>query len=247
VTGFLNGDTSSVLSGSPVETTKAVDGSLPGTYPIAIAQGTLAATNYSFTLKNGTLTILSKGTAATPVFSPGAGTYSSVQKVTITDPTPGATIYYAINGTPTASSTKYAGAITVSASETLEAIATAPNYVQSPVAKAAYTMKIPVATLSASKVAFGNQTVNTASAIKSVTLTNTGNGTLNIANIDLTGANLTSFFMVDNCGTSVAAGANCNIWLLFYPAAKGAETAAVTITDNAAGSPQSIALSGTGQ
>jgi hypothetical protein len=44
----------------------------------------------------------------------------------------------------------------------------------------------------------------------------------------------------------VAGGANCTIHGHFTPAATGALTAAITITDNASGSPQSITLSGTG-
>ncbi|MGC2636393.1 MAG: chitobiase/beta-hexosaminidase C-terminal domain-containing protein [Acidobacteriaceae bacterium] len=79
--------------------------------------------------------------APLPVFAPPAGTYTSAQSVTITDSASGATIYYTTNGTaPTTSSTKYTGAITVSSDESVEAIATAPNYGQSPVATAAYTI-----------------------------------------------------------------------------------------------------------
>ena len=55
--GFVDGDTERVLSGKPEETTTAKQGSRPGTYPIVIKQGTLKATNYNFTLKNGRLTI----------------------------------------------------------------------------------------------------------------------------------------------------------------------------------------------
>jgi len=57
--GFVNGDSKSVLSGKPAESTTAKQGSPAGTYPIAIARGTLKATNYSFVFKNGTLTIKS--------------------------------------------------------------------------------------------------------------------------------------------------------------------------------------------
>lgn len=55
--GYVIGDTSSVLSGAPEETTTATRGSPVGTYPITITQGSLAATNYGFQFVNGTLTI----------------------------------------------------------------------------------------------------------------------------------------------------------------------------------------------
>ena len=79
--------------------------------------------------------------AATPTFSPAAGTYSGAQSVTISDATSGATIYYTTNGTtPTTSSTKYTGPITVSSTETLQAIAVATGDANSAVASAAYTI-----------------------------------------------------------------------------------------------------------
>ena len=84
--------------------------------------------------------------AATPTFTPLAGTYSSAQNVSIKDATTGATIYYTTNGNiPTTSSTKYIGAITVSATETIKAIATAPNYTTSAPASALYTISLPTA------------------------------------------------------------------------------------------------------
>ena len=82
--------------------------------------------------------------AATPAFSPAAGTYGSAQTVTIGDATPGATIYYTTNGTtPTTASTPYTAPIQVSSSETIEAVATASGYAASAVAIAAYTFVPP--------------------------------------------------------------------------------------------------------
>jgi len=104
----------------------------------------------------------------------------------------------------------------------------------------------PAVTLSATSLSFGTVEPGATSASQSVTLTNTGTGPLTITSIAVTGADASSFVFANSCGTSVAAGANCTIHGHFTPAATGALTAAVTITDNASGSPQSIALSGTG-
>ncbi len=91
--------------------------------------------------------------AATPAFSPASGTYGSGQSVTISDSTPNATIYYTTDGsTPTINSTKYAGAITVSSSETINAIATASGYSQSAAASATYT-------ISGADIYIGDQTI----------------------------------------------------------------------------------------
>jgi len=87
--------------------------------------------------------------AATPTFSVPSGTYTSVQTVTISDATPGATIYYTTNGTrPTASSTVYTGPITVSTSQTIQAIATASSYSPSTVATVQYILNLPTADFS---------------------------------------------------------------------------------------------------
>jgi hypothetical protein len=84
-------------------------------------------------------------TAATPTFSVAAGSYTSAQTVAISSTTPGATIYYTTNGTaPTTSSMLYGGAITVSGSETVEAIAVESGYTNSTVASAAYVINLRV-------------------------------------------------------------------------------------------------------
>ncbi len=79
--------------------------------------------------------------AAAPAFSPAGGTYGGSQTVTISTATAGATIYYTTDGTtPTTSSSVYSGPITVSSSETLEAIAAEAGYTQSAVVTATYTI-----------------------------------------------------------------------------------------------------------
>ena len=94
--------------------------------------------------------------AATPTFSPAAGTYSSAQTVTISTTTPSATIYYTTNGTtPTTNSTVYSGPIIVSSSERVEAIATANSLSTSAVGSAAYTIGTVIA-LSCSGMSLGN-------------------------------------------------------------------------------------------
>src|SRR5262249_23267302 len=55
--GFVNGETTAVLSGQPSLTTTASANSPAGSYPISISLGTLAAANYSFQFLDGTLTI----------------------------------------------------------------------------------------------------------------------------------------------------------------------------------------------
>ena len=101
--------------------------------------------------------------------------------------------------------------------------------------------------LSAASLSFGSVAVGTASASQSVTMTNTGNEALTISSIKVTGTGASSFDFVNSCGTSLGAGAHCTIHGHFTPTVAGALTAAITIADSADGSPQSIALSGTGQ
>ena len=85
-------------------------------------------------------------TADPPTFSPGSGTYTSMQTVTITDSTPGETIYFTTDGTtPTTNSTLYTGAVSVSSSETLQALAVASGYANSAVASATYVLTLPAA------------------------------------------------------------------------------------------------------
>jgi hypothetical protein len=119
-------------------------------------------------------------TAATPTFSPVAGTYAVAQAVTIGDATPGVTVYYTTNGTtPTTSSSVYGGAITVSASETLEAIAVESGYTTSAPAKAVYTINpvLPAPTFSPAAGTYTASQSVTISDTVGTTIYYTTNGT----------------------------------------------------------------------
>ena len=92
----------------------------------------------------GAPSVLPAQPAATPAFSLAAGTYASAQTLTISDQTPGATIYYTTNGTvPNSNSAVYQGQIMVSSSETVQAIAVANGYSISSLATAAYSITQP--------------------------------------------------------------------------------------------------------
>jgi hypothetical protein len=127
--------------------------------------------------------------AQTPTFSVPAGSYGVAQMVTISDGTPGAAIYYTTNGsTPTTSSSKYTTAITVGATETLQAIAVASNFNNSTVASAAYTIMTPAATpvfSVASGIYATSQTISIAAGTAGSSIYYTTNGTMPTASSSL--------------------------------------------------------------
>jgi hypothetical protein len=147
----------------------------------------------------------------------------------------GATCTISVAFTPSAS-----GALTA-------ALSIADNATGSPQSVSlAGTGAAPVASLSPTSLAFAGQTVGATSPAQTITLTNSGTAALNVTGLAVSGSNASDFIQTDNCGSSVAAGGNCVISVTFKPASAGALAAAVTLTDNATGSPQSVSLTGTG-
>lgn len=104
----------------------------------------------------------------------------------------------------------------------------------------------PTATLSTGSLVFSGQNIGSTSTVQAVTLSNTGNATLNITGIAVTGTNAGDFAQTNTCGSSVVAGTNCAINVIFTPSASGNRSALISVTDNASGSPQTVSLSGTG-
>jgi Chitobiase/beta-hexosaminidase C-terminal domain/FG-GAP-like repeat len=124
---------SSVYSGAFTITASTTVHAIASASATGFTQSAVGAASY---------TLASPTPAATPTFTPPSGsTFSSTDNVTITDTTPGATIYYTTNGTmPTTSSSVYSGPIVVSATTTINAIATASGYTQSALSTASYTL-----------------------------------------------------------------------------------------------------------
>jgi nucleoside-specific outer membrane channel protein Tsx len=101
----------------------------------------------------------------------------------------------------------------------------------------------PAVTLSPTSLSFGKQALNTSSAPKTVTLKNTGNATLDISAITISGD---FAIYATTCGATLAAGKTCKLKVTFTPTQLGARTGTLTFTDNAPNSPQTVPLSGTG-
>jgi hypothetical protein len=103
-----------------------------------------------------------------------------------------------------------------------------------------------VVLLSPPNLNFGNETVGIPSVPQVSTLTNTGNIALTVTSTAITGANSSDFGAKSTCPTSLGPGSSCSITATFTPSATGTRTAALTITDNAAGSPQALSFTGIG-
>src|SRR5438445_9203757 len=98
----------------------------------------------------------------------------------------------------------------------------------------------PVVSLNPTSLTFGAQGVGTTSASQQVTLSNTGTAVLNFTSIVASG----EYAQTNTCGTTLAAGTSCTINVTFTPTVTGTRTGAITITDNAPNSPQTVNLRG---
>ncbi len=99
-----------------------------------------------------------------------------------------------------------------------------------------------------SSLTFSSQQVGTPSTAQAVTITNEGGTAVNLWQIAFVGANAGDFSKsnTSTCGSSLGAGANCAVNVIFTPAAAGSRTASLLISDDGGGSPQAVTLTGTG-
>jgi hypothetical protein len=104
----------------------------------------------------------------------------------------------------------------------------------------------PAVSVSPSSLTFSSQLVSTPSAPTVITLTNTGDLMLLVNGVVFSGTNTSDFSQTNDCTSGLPGGSSCAINVIFTPGATGTRSAILSIINNAANSPQTIAVSGNG-
>jgi hypothetical protein len=107
-------------------------------------------------------------------------------------------------------------------------------------------IETPILSIAPTSLKFPPTASGSKSAPQIVTLKNSGGSPIAISRIALSGGQSDDYTLTNACGAALAAGASCTLSVTFKPVSAGTKLASVTITDNASGSPQSVALDGTG-
>jgi len=100
----------------------------------------------------------------------------------------------------------------------------------------------PAAALAPAALTFPPQALGVASAPSTVTIFDLGSAALTVSNVSVTG----DFSVQQSCASVSAAGGTCPVQVTFTPTAVGTRTGTLSIADNSAGSPHTVALTGTG-
>jgi Beta-propeller repeat/Abnormal spindle-like microcephaly-assoc'd, ASPM-SPD-2-Hydin len=101
---------------------------------------------------------------------------------------------------------------------------------------------VPIATVTPTSLVFSDQQVGTASAARTVTLTNSGSAALKISSIQSSA----DYTQTNTCPATLAASSACTVTVKFTPTASGTRNGTLNISDNALGSPQVVNLVGAG-
>ncbi len=231
----------------------------PSNYPLAVGANTVTAlyidsvSPFQYKQTSGSLveTVNSLGAAPAPTFSPAAGSYTSVQHVSLSDSVNNATIYYTTDGTvpsPTDEILYTNGQpIEVSSTETVQAVAIAPGYTASSVASAAYTINLTPPSFAISGPTISVVPGATAGNTSTITLTPSGGftGTISLscavtpmaasdpatcsipASVTISGTSAQTTTLTVN--TTAANSAFNQTKKLFWPSAGGAAVACILL------------------
>lgn len=230
------GSASGVLTITDNAGTQTVNLSGNGTSPVTLSSnslsfGSLAVGSTSFAKTVTVTNRLSTALTFTGISVPAGGPFAILSNTCGTGLAAGASCTVGVTFTP-AATTAATGALTF-----------ADSAINSPQTVGLSGTGTAPVTFSTSSLSFGTVTVGNTSSSKTVTLTNHLSVALTLNPVAVSaGFNIAS----NTCGASVAAGASCSVGVTFTPTSTGAATGALTFTDSALTSPQTISLSGTG-
>jgi len=253
--GFFNGDFSQTQPYSSLALTNQATGSIYFD-DVAIANGyTIPPTQPSVNLNPASLNFgsqiidTSSGEQAVTVTNPAA-TALTLNSITLTGTSAGD--FTQTNNCPGSLSAKASCTINViytplatGASGASVTLNVGSQHIQTVSLSGTGIAASPIAHLSVTSLTFNGQTIGTTSSARTVTLTNTGVAVLTITGIVLTGTDASDFAQTNTCPSSLAVNASCTISVTFTPSVSGSLSAAISLTDNANDSPQTIALNGT--
>jgi hypothetical protein len=250
------------LTGTVTVTYTSAGSTTPQTTTITLRGTGTAATGGSITIAPTSLTFGSQAVGTTSAaqmvtVSNTGGTAVTFTNITMSGDFAGATLaqctnipvegepcVFSITFKPTATGTR-TGAITFTDNAT--------GSPQTVTLTGTGTSGTATVTVTPSSLTFGSQAVSTTSAPLSVTVKNTSTATVTFSGFTISGEDAEDFAVPlpsSGAGCSatgtLAAGASCTINVVFTPGANGARTATLNIADSATGSPQTVALSGTG-
>jgi len=244
--GFVNGDTPISLSPAPLCSTTATGTSAVSGSPYTSSCTGAADDNYTINYANGSI---AESPAPLTVTAPSPSMNEGASLPPITPTYTGfvngdgaASLTTQPTCTTAATSSSIGGNYTVTCSGAVDT-----NYNISYVGG---TLKVtgPGLSLSANSLSFAAQMAQTTSTAQTVTVTNTGNANLTFSAMNITGPfGISSSGTTCSASTPIAANTSCTVAVTFTPATGGSATGSITLGDNVAGAPQTVALSGTGE
>lgn len=235
--GSAVGNVSATLSGTatpaPAPTASASTSSL--SFGAVLVGGSASSQNVTVSntgTANLTFSSIATGTAEFPVSGGTCNTSAAV--------VPGASCTVAVGFSPAAAGAR-SGTLTIGNNGGNGALTVSLS--------GSGTALTPIAQVSPGSLSF-SQIVAQASAAQTVTVSNTGTGPLTLSSVGLSGASAAEYAISSGttcaAGTTVAVNNSCVIKLVFTPATTGARAASLNVAHNAAGSPGTVSLNGTG-
>lgn len=100
----------------------------------------------------------------------------------------------------------------------------------------------PAVAFSPAGLTFNAQGIGSASASKTVTVSNSGTSPLHISSVEVAG----DFSIAHQCVGTLSPGGSCAIAVTFRPTVQGSRTGVLTLADETQGSPHTLVMTGTG-